>query len=145
MALEDAKNPLAGASGPGKFAKRTDLQYQPTEYGAGVAMDATKAGAPLASSPSVNGATNTAVRQAAAKAPMTSLYAPTERPNEPVTNGINIGPGAGAEALNLPQTDNTNFNAAIRSYMPVLAYVADLPNTSPETRQAIRQLRDQIG
>lgn len=144
MALEDATNPLAGTSGPGRYAKRTDLQYQPTEYGAGVEMAAQKAGAPLASSPDVRGATNTQVRQAASAAPITSLYAPTQRPNEPVTHGVNVGPGAGAEALNLPQPDNTNFNSSLRSYMPVLAYVADLPNTSPETREIIRQLRDQL-
>ena len=144
MALEDATNPLAGASGPGKYAKRTDLQYQSTEYGAGKEMAAQKAGAPLASSPSVNGATNTQVRQAASAGAVTPIYAPTERPQEPVTHGVNIGAGAGAEALNLPKPDNTNFNASLKAYMPVLAYVADLPNTSPETRDIIRQLRDQL-
>ena len=144
MALEDAKNPMQGVSGPGDKSKRTDLQYQPDQYGAGVEMAAQKAGAPLASSPSVRGATNTAVRQAASSAPVTSLFAPTERPNEPVTHGINIGPGAGAEVLNLPTQDNTNFNASIRAYMPVLSYIADQPNTSPETRQVIRQLRDSL-
>lgn len=157
MALEDAKNPMQGASGPGKFAKRTDIQYQADQYGDAKNMQAQQSGATLASTPDVRGATNTAVRQAAAQnvqggqqsslvpqsAP-TPLYAPTERPNEPVTNGINVGPGAGADALNLPLQDNTNFKATIRAYMPVLSYVADLPNTSPETRQAIRQLRDQI-
>ena len=69
---------------------------------------------------------------------------PTERPNEPVTNGIDMGDGAGSEALAMRQPDDTNFRAAISSYMPVLAYVSDLPNTSPETRKAIRQLRDQL-
>jgi hypothetical protein len=34
----------------------------------------------------------------------TELMAPTTRPNEPIENGINIGPGAGSEALNLPTT-----------------------------------------
>ena len=148
MALEDAKNPMQGVSGPGDKSKRTDLQYQPDQYGAGVAMDAVKSGATLASSPDVRGATNTAVRQAALSSTpksTTQLYAPTERPNEPVTNGINIGPGAGAEALNLPTQDNTNFNAAVKAYMPVLSFIADQPNTSPETRQVIRQLRDQVG
>jgi hypothetical protein len=42
------------------------------------------------------------------------------------------------------QPDDENFKSAIASYMPVLAYISDLPNTSPETRQAIRQLRDQL-
>ena len=35
-------------------------------------------------------------------APVVSLNAPTQRPNEPVTNGINMGPGAGTEARVLP-------------------------------------------
>jgi hypothetical protein len=40
------------------------------------------------------------------------------------------------------QSDDTNFRANIAAYMPVLTYVAGLPNASPETRAAIRQLRD---
>lgn len=99
MALEDATNPMQGVSGPGQFAKRTDLQYQSTGYGDGVAYDAQKSGAPLASSPDVRGATPTAVRQAAAQAPATDLYAPTQNPNEPVTAGIDMGAGAGSNAL----------------------------------------------
>ena len=31
--------------------------------------------------------------------PVTGLYEPTQRPDEPITTGINIGPGAGSEAL----------------------------------------------
>jgi len=34
---------------------------------------------------------------------VTPLTAPTERPNEPLTHGMDFGPGAGSEALNLPQ------------------------------------------
>jgi hypothetical protein len=40
--------------------------------------------------------------------------------------------------------DYTNFNANIESYFPVLSYVSGLENTSPETRRAIRQLRDSL-
>ena len=98
MALEDATNPMQGVSGPGKFAKRTDLQYQPTEYGQGVEYDAQKAGAPLASTPDVRGATTTEVRQSAQEA-LTPLFAPSSRPNEPITTGIALGEGAGPEAL----------------------------------------------
>jgi len=108
MALEDATNPMQGVSGPGKFAKRTDLQYQSTGYGDGVAMQQQKSAAPLATSPDVRGATNTQVRQAAMagaqSAPqdaLTSLYAPTSRPQEPITTGIAMGPGAGPEALSM--------------------------------------------
>lgn len=102
MALEDSTNPMQGISGPGKFSKRTDLQYQSDAYGDGVAYDALKSGAPLAKSPDVRGATNTAVRDAAsqvAQEPITPLFAPTQRPNEPITQGIDIGPGAGSNIL----------------------------------------------
>ena len=99
MALTDAINPMQGVSGPGPFAKRTDLEYQSQAYGDGKAYDAQKAGAPLASTPDVKGATNSQVRDAAAAGPVTPLYAPSQRPGEPVTTGIDIGPGAGSSAL----------------------------------------------
>lgn len=35
--------------------------------------------------------------------PVTSMFAPTERPEEPVTAGSPMGPGPGIEAMNLPQ------------------------------------------
>lgn len=150
MALQDATNPMQGISGPGKFAKRTDLEYQSPEYGAGAEMAAQKGGAPLATSPDVRGAAPSTFRRdvergaaaGAAAQEVTSLYAPSQRPNTPVTEGIDLGAGAGSEALQMRQPDDINFRSAIRAYMPVLAYVADQPNTSPETRRAIRQLRD---
>lgn len=98
MALEDSVNPMQGISGPGSFSKRTDLQYQSEGYGDGVAYDAAKAGAPLAKSPDVRGATPTAVRDAA-EASVTPLFAPTQRPDEPITTGIDMGPGAGSDIL----------------------------------------------
>ena len=98
-----ARGPLAGASGPGKFSARTDgLQLGSTAYGEGVETQAIKSGAPLAKTPDVRGATNTEVRQAAASAPVTELFAPSQRPSEPITNGIDMGPGAGSEALGMP-------------------------------------------
>jgi hypothetical protein len=143
-----ARGPMAGVSGPGKFSKRTDgLSFQSPEYGAGVEQAAIKSGAPLATTPDVRGTTGAQVRQAAAGAPVTPLYAPTERPDEPVTAGVNIGPGAGAEILgvnNVKPEDDTNFRATMMEYLPVLSYISQLPSASPETRRAIRQLRDSL-
>lgn len=99
MALEDAVNPMQGISGPGSFSKRTDLEYQSQGYGDGVAYDAAKAGAPLAKTPDVRGATATEINQAVEQTPVTSLYAPTQRPDEPITAGIDMGAGAGSDAL----------------------------------------------
>jgi hypothetical protein len=71
--------------------------------------------------------------------PVTPLTAPTMNPDEPVTAGINMGAGPGAEALMLPtnQDNAAEFNKSISSYYPVLSYVASRPNTSPETRRAL--------
>ena len=141
MALEDAKNPLKGVSGPGKYAKRVDRA--PSEYYGQTSGDtAAASGAPLAKTPDVRPTTMTELRSSASSAPITPLYAPTQEPNVPVTNGVDVGAGMGSEALALRQPDDTNFRANIQAYKPVLAYVADLPNTSPETKKIIRQLWD---
>jgi len=131
-------NPKAGVSGPGKYAVRTDrLEMGSTSYGEGVETQAIKSGAPLAKTADVR---PTSVGQ-----PVTSLYAPTERPDEPATTGIDKGAGAGSDALMINKpADYTNFNSNIQSYTPVLSYVASLENTSPETRRAIRQLMDSL-
>lgn len=99
-----ARGPLAGAAGPGKFSVRTDgLNLPSAAYGEGVQTQAIKQGAPLAKTPDVRGATPTQVRQAASQAPITPLFAPTQRPNEPITAGIAMGAGPGPEALGMTQ------------------------------------------
>jgi len=134
-------NPLAGPAGPGKFSTRTDkLELGSTAYGEGVETQAIKSGAPLAKTADVRPTPASAMGQ-----PVTPLYAPSERPDEPVTAGIDQGAGVGSDALMVNQpADYTNFNANIQSYTPVLSYIASLQNTSPETRRAIRQLRDSL-
>lgn len=94
-----ARGPLAGASGPGKFSKRTDMSLPSQFYGEGVETAAIKAGAPLAKTADVRGMPAAEVRDAAAQAPITPLFAPSARPGEPITTGIDIGPGAGAAVL----------------------------------------------
>jgi len=93
-----ARGPLAGAAGPGKFAKRTDLPSQ--YYGEGVDTAAIKSGASLASTRGV--ADNVGGRPAgtpSVSAPVTELFAPTTRPEEPITAGIDMGAGPGSDAL----------------------------------------------
>ena len=93
-------NPLAGPAGPGKFSTRTDkLELGSTAYGEGVETQAIKSGAPLAKTGDVRPARAGDVREAATQAPVTELFAPTERPGEPVTSGIDLGAGLGANAL----------------------------------------------
>jgi hypothetical protein len=53
-------------------------------------------------------------------APVTPLTAPTERPDEPITAGMDFGAGPGSEALNLPRE---------RSLSEILASMIDIDPT----------------
>ena len=97
-------NPLAGPGGPGPFSTRTDqLNFQSDYYGQGVENKMLREAAPLAKTPDVRGATATDVRQAATREPITELFAPSQRPDEPITSGIAQGPGPGPEVLGAKQ------------------------------------------
>jgi hypothetical protein len=99
-------NPLAGPAGPGKFSTRTDnLQMGSTAYGEGVETQAIKSGAPLSKTPDTRPARAGDVREAATQAPVTELFAPTERPNEPITAGIDRGAGPGSSALMMAKSN----------------------------------------
>ena len=92
-------NPLAGPAGPGMYSTRTDnLNMGSIAYGEGVETAAIKAGAPLAKTGDVRGMPASKVR-ATAQEPVTSLYAPSQRPEEPITSGIDAGAGVGSSAL----------------------------------------------
>jgi hypothetical protein len=102
-------NPLAGPAGPGKFSTRTDkLELGSTAYGEGVETQAIKSGAPLSKTADTRPARAGDVREAAAQAPITELYAPSERPGEPVTAGIDMGDGPGSNALMMQKAINKN-------------------------------------
>lgn len=94
------ENP-APVSGPGALSQRTDggptqgAKYMPgMPYGENTYAQQTAA--PMAGR--------------AEPAPMempTPLMAPTSRPNEPITSGIDRGDGVGSAALNLPTEEPT--------------------------------------
>lgn len=95
-----ARGPLAGAAGPGKFSKRTDgLNLPSAAYGEGVETAAIQSGAPLARTADVRPTPASDVRAAASSQPVTPLYAPTQRPDEPITSGVAVGPGPGPEVM----------------------------------------------
>ena len=140
MALTDATNPMQGVSGPGPFAKRTDLQFKPDQYGQGVEMAQQIAGAPLAKSPDVRGATNTEVRQAAQQAvqePLISLYAPTQRPNEPITHGIDFGPGGGSNVLSMHDPVQAQYASAYE----LIKTLAANPDASPTLQYLAQRIQ----
>ena len=112
-------NPLAGASGPGKYAVRSDkLSMGSTGYGEGVETAAIKSGAPLANTPDVNPARAGDVREAATQAPVTGLFEPTQRPNEPITAGVAMGAGPGPEALMMRQQMTEKYSDTLAKLLP---------------------------
>ena len=98
-------NPKAGVSGPGKYSVRTDsLRMGSTSYGEGIDTAAIKSGAPLASTPDQRPMPAAEVRDAAMQAPAIDLFAPTQKPSEPITAGVDAGAGPGASALMMAKT-----------------------------------------
>jgi hypothetical protein len=93
-------NPLAGPAGPGKFSTRTDkLDMGSIAYGEGVETAAIKSGAPLGATPDAVSEPRETVRPVST--PLTGLFAETERPDEPITAGIDRGEGPGSSALRM--------------------------------------------
>jgi hypothetical protein len=101
-------NPAA-VSGPGALSQRTD--GGPTQgaryvsglpYGQGQQTYSNQVAAPMAgNSMGASAMGNSGLVQMEMP---TELMAPTNRPNEPITAGLDIGEGPGSEIMNLPTT-----------------------------------------
>jgi hypothetical protein len=125
MAIDEAKNPVKGVSGPGKFSSRTDLPPS-NSYGDGVQTADIVGGAPLASTPDVRGATNTQLRAAGRQgqgamamqeSAVTPLFAPTQRPEEVITTGVDVGAGPGSSAL-MMRKSSEKLSDALAKMLP---------------------------
>jgi len=92
-----ARGPLAGASGPGKFSKRTDMDLGSIAYGEGQETSELSTGAAKSKTRGI--ADNVGGRPANPLTPITPLFAETERRDEPITAGIDMGEGPGSSAL----------------------------------------------
>ena len=94
-------------SGTGALSERTDLNVsnQPARYisglpyGQGEATYNQQTAAPMAGS-----------AEPMAVPEVTRLTAPTSRPDEPITAGVDFGPGPDSTVLNLPNTKPTILN-----------------------------------
>jgi hypothetical protein len=74
------------------------------------------------------------------------LSAPSSRPGEPVTAGLPIGPGGGAEAMP-PSLATSGPDPALvlwTKMLPALGVLASQPGSSPQIRQYYRRLRSQV-
>jgi hypothetical protein len=111
---------MAGVSGPGKFSKRTDgLSFQSQEYGQGVENAANKAGAPLAKTPDVRPTSLSEQGMAPSQLePVTPLFAPSQRPDEPITSGIALGAGPGPEVLGMRPAPVEKYSDTLAKLLP---------------------------
>lgn len=96
-----AENPMAGVSGPGPYAKRTDvgtpeMKMGSIAYGEGVETAAIKSGAPLGKTPDAVSEPTDRLRPAPAQP--VELFAMSDEVR-PITAGLDRGEGPGSEAL----------------------------------------------
>ena len=127
----------APASGPGRYAKRTDggavqklRDIEGGSYGEGKAMDELQRAAPMG---------GTAPASAAQGGPMpidpsglTPLDAPTGMPEVGLLD--NLGQQG-------PPPVDEDARARMQAYLPTLMWLASQPGASEATRQFVRQLR----
>lgn len=122
-------NKPAAVSGPGKLSRRTDGKTQPIrsekvsdrsdmQYGDRKAIESAQSAAPLGNpggggtprqttNPSVAGQ----ARAASPELPDFIFDRPSNRPDEPQTAGLDMGPGPGSEVLaNPPVADDPRVN-----------------------------------
>lgn len=92
---------ISATGGDGQSGTQPARYISGMAYGEGQATMQQQQGAPMAgtSAPKASAPSLAALTQGPA---ITPLGAPTSRPNEPITQGSPMGPGAGPDILNLP-------------------------------------------
>lgn len=116
------------------------------QYGENKDMAELQTSAPMAASPTFAQSAATPSMGRPMRAPVgqevVPLDAPTQRPDEPVTTGIDMGAGAGSEVM---YANNQTLAAEDRQRMltalPTLAILAESPSASNAFRNYVRYLR----
>lgn len=129
----------APVSGPGSLSRRTDGPGQPSRdlpnaaYGEQKEFQGIQGAAKMNEAPSM-------------MPNVTGLGAPTQRPDEPVTAGMDAGPGPGSSVLGLPKTANQRVQdfEMLSKYRPMLERYAQSELSSGTMRSFLRYLRSQL-
>jgi hypothetical protein len=113
----EPNNP-APVSGPGQLSQRTDGGPQQVQadmsgmpYGENAEFNTMQSMAPMSASPSARSprASARSAKSAGGGMSATPLFAPTQRPDEPVTAGAPFGPGDGPSAPQM--TGRINYSS----------------------------------
>ena len=130
---------------PGQaYPNRTDLNKGPqpvgnfagpqVPYGTGAELSRSQQAMPVAPPPApgpAQGPGGPAMPPGPAPGSLGQFDGPTQRPNEPLTHGLPIGPGGGPEVMS---------NPASRPAMTLLQQLANQPYVSDEIRSLLSQL-----
>ena len=113
------------------------------QYGENKDMQELQTSAPMAASPTMPSTPSMGRPQTAPTGTrVVPLDAPTDRPNEPVTTGIDSGPGAGSEVMYAnDQTLAAEDRQRMLTALPTLAILAESPSASNAFRNYVRFLR----
>jgi hypothetical protein len=111
-------NPLAGPSGPGDKATRTDqLKIGSAFYADDLAELNTAA--PKSKTRGIADDVGGRPASPATQTPITKLFDPSQRPGEAVTSGIDMGEGAGASSLMMQsQFANNKVSDSLAELLP---------------------------
>jgi hypothetical protein len=143
------RNP-APVSGPGQLSQRTDGGPQQVQaemtgmpYGENQEFATLQSAAPMSASRSA-GSPRARQREAAQGASATPLFAPTQRPDEPVTAGAPFGPGDGPANESNPGMNAINRADAemLGKYLPDLMRSAASPSAPDGFIRFVRHLRN---
>jgi hypothetical protein len=144
-------NNPAPVSGPGRLSRRTDGQgaryMAGGEYGEGQEMMDLQTSAPMSKTEAPAARPRASRGQAAAAeiARPTPLFAPTERPEEPITAGAPFGEGPGPAMPSQRGRGMAPANLEVFSrYLPVLRQVATGPDTPDRFKALVRYLEGNL-
>jgi hypothetical protein len=131
----------APVSGPGALSRRTDGRVaEGFAYGMNKQINEQAAGAPMAKAPTFN-AGSARMGEVRSLAPVTPITAETMDVNDPITNGVPVGPGANSiPGMPSGPTEDPDINM-IRDYYPMLEFWASQPGTSQATKDYVQYLR----
>ena len=108
------------------------------KYGEGKALMEQQQGAPMAAAPKTS-----SMMAGPEGTPLGTLMDPTNNPAEPITAGVDFGPGPGSDALPSNISANTRPDenkAIIQKYLPTLLNAANLPDTPDSYKRFVNYL-----
>ena len=110
-------------------------------YGSATTALASQRAVPVAPAPASSPRQAPPPRRPPAQRVLGPIDRPTERPDEPLTAGLPIGPGPGPEVLGAIPDDDALDAQALAPYLPTLELMASSPNASTAMRNFVRRLR----